>query len=276
MGRALGLAPGVVVLVLALVGPPNASAGEAASLLPWPSDSYTRADKTTPTGRRLALKAAQMPRNKSGVPIDPKPYNASDGFSPGQTIVIRVPGLDNAQAFKRTGLVPQTDLARYRDKSQPLVVIDAKTLQRHIVWAELDANAAKDSERVLLVHPGMNWREGRRYIVALRRLRGSGGKLLAPPTAFRVYRDKKKGGDSRRRKQMESIFATLGKAGIARGDLYEAWDFTVASANSLAGRALSIRDRAYQELGDDDLDDRKVQGRAPAFRITKVETFSEA
>src|SRR5215204_4550396 len=95
----------------------------AACLLPFPNDLFTREDDSSRTGRRLALRAEQMPRSAQGVPIDPVPYNASDGFSPGQTIVTKVPGLD-AAAFERTGLVPQTDLARAYDEDQPLVVID--------------------------------------------------------------------------------------------------------------------------------------------------------
>ena len=49
---------------------------------------------------------------------------------------------------------------------------------------------------------------------------------------------------------MEDIFRRLGRAGIERGGLYLAWDFTVASERSLSRRMLSIRDRAFAELGD--------------------------
>ena len=64
---------------------------------------------------------------------------------------------------------------------------------------------------------------------------------------------------------MERIFRTLRRAGIPRRDLYLAWDFTVASERSLARRMLSIRDRAFAELGDRNLTDLKVAGRAPAL-----------
>jgi hypothetical protein len=49
---------------------------------------------------------------------------------------------------------------------------------------------------------------------------------------------------------MEDLFASLGRAGIERGDLYLAWDFTVGSRKSIAGRAARIRDRALADLGD--------------------------
>ena len=56
-------------------------------LLPWPND-HLRKDG------RLALRDAMMPRNTAGTPIQAADHNRSDGFSPGQTIVTVVPGLD--------------------------------------------------------------------------------------------------------------------------------------------------------------------------------------
>ena len=45
-----------------------------------------------------------MPRNKDGVPIDPTDMNRADGFSPGSMIIVKVPGLDNAEALQRSHL----------------------------------------------------------------------------------------------------------------------------------------------------------------------------
>src|ERR687887_52899 len=54
-------------------------------LLPFPDDYYTVPDRSAATGRRVNLKTASMPATRLGVHIDAGPYNASDGFSPGQT-----------------------------------------------------------------------------------------------------------------------------------------------------------------------------------------------
>ena len=70
-----------------------------------------------------------MPTNASGTPIEPSDYNWSDGFSPGAPIVTKVPGLDTPAALARTGAVPVTDLARSFDSKQPILVINARTLQ---------------------------------------------------------------------------------------------------------------------------------------------------
>jgi hypothetical protein len=61
-------------------------------LLPFPDDYNTVADPSTRTGRRVALKTAAMPANVGGTRVDAAPYDLNDGFSPGQSIVLKVPG----------------------------------------------------------------------------------------------------------------------------------------------------------------------------------------
>ena len=52
-------------------------------------------------GRRIDLKTASTPANSSAYHIDAAPYNLNDGFSPGQTIVVKVPGLDSRRRWQR-------------------------------------------------------------------------------------------------------------------------------------------------------------------------------
>ena len=91
-------------------------------LFPFPSDHYTVPDPSTPTGLRVNLSIESTPANQGGTHIDPEDINRSDGFSPGESIVIRVPGLDNPQAFQNTGAVPVTDMDRAFDPNQPIVL----------------------------------------------------------------------------------------------------------------------------------------------------------
>ena len=46
-----------------------------------------------------------------------------------------------------------------------------------------------------------------------------------------------------------------------------AWDFTVASEDSLSNRALKIRDDALERLGDTSPGDGIAQGAAPTFTV---------
>jgi len=230
-------------------------------LLPFPSDWLTIADPTTDTGRRVHFSTVSMPRNASGTPMDAIPYTGNDGFSPGSSILLRVPDVD----LTETGAAPITDVERSLDAGAPVVLLNATTLQRHLMWVELDANATTEAERALIIRPAVNLQEATRYIVALRQVKDENGDLLAPGADFLAYRDQTPLADpvkESRRPLMEDIFDTLADAGIARGDLYLAWDFTVASERNLTERLLFMRDDAFARLG----------ANSPAFSVTGVET----
>jgi hypothetical protein len=239
-------------------------------LYPWPNDLFTKKDASTPTGKRLNLRPASMVRNKDGVPIDPTDINRADGFSPGSALLTKVPGLDTPEAALASKLPPLTDLSRGLAKGSPVVVINARTGERHPIWAEIDSNPTDPADRVLIIRPAVNFDEGQRYIVALRRLKNAAGVALEAHPNFKLYRDKIVTSDrkiERRRAHFESLFETLKFAGVGRRQLYLTWDFTVASSKSLAGRMLHIRDTAFAALGDRNLRNLKVEGSPPAFTV---------
>lgn len=276
-------------------------------LFPWPNDHFTVVDANTDTGRRVNLALASMPRNVLFKPLVPTEWNRNDGFSPGQLILARIPGLD----LRKTGAVPITDIGDVLRADQPIVVIDADTLERQLIWSELDANITKttlcdlpdplavvtdliglgdagllfttvaqicdalplpesplaDPGPALMIRPAANFKEGHRYIAALRNLKNADGETIGPSTAFRIYRDNhisEEAAINDRREHMESLFRTLGRAGIARKDLTLAWDFTVASTRNNSERALHMRDTAFEALGD----------AAPAFTVDAVTDFT--
>ncbi len=101
-----------------------------------------------------------------------------------------MPGLDNPAAFSQTGAVPVTDMARSFDRKQPIVLIDAKTGKRQLIWSELDSLASSPDQTDLIIRPGQNLKEGHRYIVALRNLKYAGGNTIPAPQGFRLYRDR--------------------------------------------------------------------------------------
>jgi hypothetical protein len=227
--------------------------------LPFPNDYFTVADRSTATGRRVRFAADTLPANTAGVHVDPTELNRNDGFSPGSAIAVLLPGLD----LEASGGAPVTDMDRSLDRDAPIVIVDATTGQRHPYWAELDAGAPDDAHRLLFVRPTENFREGHRYIVALRDLVDTGGADIPASPAFRAYRDRLDTHDprlERRRPHMEDLFRKLRRSGVRRGDLVLAWDFTVASGRNLSERVLAMRDDAFAGLG----------GAAPAFAVTGV------
>jgi hypothetical protein len=255
----------------------------AACMLPFPNDYFTRPDGSTPTGVRLDLQPEAMPKNLDGVSSFSPELNRNDGFSPNQIIMTRVPGIETPQAFAANRLVAQMNIGAYDDPDQRVVLINAATGERQPIWAELDMvpgtanphNGGKvegtADDRALLIHPAVALDYGTRYIVALRDLRDAGGNRLRPNPVFRAYRDRVPTGDpavEARRPDMEDMFAELERDGIERGDLYLAWDFTVASRRNLTERLVAMRDDAFAQLGDTDLTDGAVQGRPPDLTIT--------
>jgi hypothetical protein len=252
-----------------------ASPGNPLCLLPFPDDYYTVSDPSSPTGRRVSLNTAGMPANAFGKHIDATPYNASDGFSPGAAILLKVPGIDTVADVQATGAVPVNHIGRYRAGNAPVVVIDAQTGKRWPIWTEIDSTATDPANAVLEIHPAVNFASGHRYIVALRHLRNAAGQKLEAPAAFRYYRDRvpsKQPEINARRGHYEVIFSRLQHSGIQRNDLYLAWDFTVASDQNNAGRELAMRDAAFAQLGDTNLADGVPQGSSPSFQVTGVET----
>lgn len=231
----------------------------APCMLPWPNDHFTVEDTTSPTQRRLALVAESLPANNSGNHINPTDQNRADGFSPGSPVLVQIEGLD-IDGSKVPGLAdPQKSL----DADSPVVLVDATTGKRHPFWAELDAIADPGTTPLLMIHPAVNFTDGHRIVAALRGLVDSSGQAIEPSLAFAAYRDGQRTTDSvfeARRPAMERIFADLANAGVRRDNLQLAWDFTIASTQSLTGRMIAIRDDAFGALGD----------AAPVFTVDTV------
>lgn len=262
-------------------------------LQPFPNDYYTKKDRSTGTGLRLNLGAKSTPVN-TGAPANRQrnmqvtDINRADGFSPGPLITLKVPGLDTPAAVQNSGLVGLADIQNWQAKNQPVILIDAKTGKRQIIWAEIDSNPtsvdpsggdpgginknpANTGPVNLLVRPGKNLELGHRYIIAFRNLKDADNKAITSPLGFRVYRDElptRQNVVEKRRSHMNSVIKTLtSKAGVKRSSLYMAWDFTVASEQSVTGRMTTIRDDAFKRLGDTNLANRKIEGSAPDIDV---------
>ncbi|MEZ5573924.1 MAG: hypothetical protein R3E64_18200 [Halioglobus sp.] len=232
-------------------------------MFPWPSSVFTVADDSTVTGRRVHLSVASMPVNKQGVPVDTAEFNRNDGFSPSQMILAQVPGID----LDKTGAPRITDLSRSLEADSPVMVIRAKTGERHLIFSELDANTDDPAEQAFIVRPMVQFERGERYIVVLRNLRDASGELLEAPEVFRAFRDKTLTDNDAieaRRASMEEMFTQLEDAGVARDELYLAWDFNIASVENITERLLHIRDEAFADLG----------AAAPQFSVNEVIDFA--
>ena len=228
--------------------------------LPFPNDMrLTDVDRSTPTGVRVALESSTLPANKDGRRVSATAINRADGFSPGQQIIVRVPGVDRPGALRRSKAPTLDDIGSYTARDAGVLVLDAKTGRRHPIWVEVDMTVKRPSERTLLIHPAKNFAYGRNYVVVLRNLRRANGRRIAAPRGLAVEA------------ALGYVRSTLRRARVRQRDVYLAWDFTVASERSLHGPLLKMRDESFAALGDRDLADRRVEGASPAFTVTSVD-----
>lgn len=247
-------------------------------MYPFPNNFFTRGDDRTPTELRVNFALDAMPvavpvdlpaspgdnryvpvKTTEATSINPEQWNRNDGFSPGSMLLAHLPGIDLAA----TGAPQLTDLEQSQEADTPIIVFNAATGERQLIWAELDANNTDPAQQALIIRPAKNFIEGERYIAVIRNAKNADGELLEPNELFRAYRDGIDTGEElfeARREAMDDIFAATDAAGITRKELTLAWDFTIASQQSLTERLLHMRDDAFGRLGS----------QSPVFTITDV------
>jgi hypothetical protein len=231
-----------------------------ACLLPFPSDRFTVADRSSETGRRVALPEGVI-ANVAGAALDVTEWNRNDGFSPGSPIIVNAVGVDPA----RSGLPPIGDIGASMEDASASVLLDMETGERLPHWAELDATPARPDQQLLMLHPAKALPLGHRIAVALRGLWSTDGTPLIAPLAFEVYRDGLAtdiDAVETRRDGMEEVIGALVADGTTRSDLWMAWDFTVVSDRNLTERLVAMRDDAFDRVGEE----------GPSFTVDEVVT----
>lgn len=153
---------------------------------PFPSDYYTRPDPGSPTGLRVALPVEAMPSSFGGAPVIPDKWNVLDGFSVGPMLLTVAPDVD----LERSGAPLQSDIARSLDPDSPILLIDAETGERQLMWAERDVGGIISQERPLILRVGKNLPNGRRFVVAMRNLVDAAGQPVEAEAVFAAYRDR--------------------------------------------------------------------------------------
>jgi hypothetical protein len=241
---------------------------EAQCLLPYPSSRFLAVDGTTDTGFRLDLPASGLPA-LNGPALDPTPYNLLDGYSPTAPILmhfITTPDLALSGASRLLDppgspvSPPYTGLRTHDDTSltgsSPTFLIKASTGEQILHFVELDARATGGEipgRQALIMRAGHDLDPGERYIVAVTdSLVDSGSASIEPEAPFAVLRDDRPTTitevEDLRDYYEANIFPDLTSAGITRGDLILAFDFTVSSSDDLSGAMLDMQSQAYTWL----------------------------
>lgn len=220
--------------------------------LPYPSSYFLREDPSTATGLRVAFWDHSFPVNLDGVGLTPTAWNRLDGFSPATSLALYF------EDVALDGVIPLTDLDAYTATDAKTVIVDVETGERIPHFVELDATAPNDTQRLLFLRPLHRLEWGRRYVVGVRGLVKADGSPVDVSPAFRTLRD---GGEPvnadvilRQPHYEDAIFPVLTSQGFLREELQIAWDFTVASRESVLGDAEWIRDDALSFIEDEGLE----------------------
>lgn len=225
---------------------------------PFPSNVYTVADESTPTGRRLQLDQQLLPEDTQGRRALPDVWNQLDGFSPHLAISAHFPGFTQADLDASNAPTAVT-IERSLEDDSPTVLLDVATGERVPHWVDLDATGANDEQRMFMIRPAIRLGDAKRYIVAIRGLQG-----VKASDAFAALRDRTASDDTSvedRRALYGDIFSHLREAGIDRDDLQLAWDFTTTSRDNNTWWMVHMRDEAFASLG----------GSGPRYTIVSVE-----
>lgn len=233
-------------------------------MLPFPNDYYTVPSTTRPTGRQIYVPPGAFPTAAGSPTVDVTPWEQNDGFSPGSTILLHVPGI----SLSKSHVATISRVGQSLDSDTPIVLLDATTGKRWPTWAELDSDDTDKGTQLLIIHPARNLIEGHRYIVALRNLKtASGGAIGSSPAFGKSVLGIRYHSSSTFESlspaytaHLKSDLMTLSRARVARRGLFLAWDFTVASRQNLTSPELDMRNEVFQQLGSS----------IPSYTVAKV------
>lgn len=216
-----------------------------ACLLPWPSDRFLVEDATTVTKLRLSYEASALPQNAQGIRTSPRVFSRLDGHSPATRIITKFVRPADLAASKAA---VQNDVGRSVEADSPTVLLDLSTGTRLAHWVEHDV---KDPS-LFWLHPAEVLEPNRSYGVAIRGLVDADGALLPAEPGFQALRDGVPSGVDdleRRRAAYQTLFTSLGQAGVRAATLQAAWRFHTASLEAMHGDMLTVRTDGLERLG---------------------------
>lgn len=218
--------------------------------LPWPSNLYLLDDDTTETGYRVTFGPTTLPANRRRQAFDTTQFRRFDGYSVGTPLIVEFPGVDI------------TGFPGEYDSLMDSVGADANVLWFRVTeagaervphWVELDSRANVAGEQLLFVQPAVILEEGAHYVVAFRNLVDTTGAPIPRSEAFQALVDGNTAADpalAGRQARFNQTFAFLADQGVELDDVVLAWDFHTATSSTIHGTMLSIRDQAYDLVGE--------------------------
>lgn len=220
-------------------------------LLPWPSDRFIE-------NGQLHLPTSHMPMSlASGVRVDASQWERFDGFSPATSLMTLFEG-----DIQDDELVNENEISQSILASSPtqLYLLEGDTLVPVPHFAEVDGKDAQQNEkRPLFIRPSKRLLPGRRYIAAISNLHTKDGASIKPSLYFQALKEHWDESALRlahlpvseilaRQSHFDAMFEMLERAGVLRGPLLEAWDFTTATDSNIQSDLLVVKQDSDLQL----------------------------
>ncbi|MDC0675148.1 hypothetical protein [Nannocystis radixulma] len=225
--------------------------GRVQCVYPWPSNFYTAPDAASTTGLKVALPGTLLPKNtqQTEFPVEDL-LNGSPGFTPNAQIRFAT-----ATPIDGSSLPPIDDIGRSLADEAPIVLLALDSGERWPYFAEVDATGVAGEPQTIFIRPMRQLRTGTRYVVAVRGLRDKNGEEIPASPLFRALRDELTTDVPQleaERERYDELFAALAEAGVDRGSLQQAWDFTTNTEAAMQRDFLAIQPQvaAIAETGD--------------------------
>ncbi len=213
---------------------------ETHCLMPFPSDRYL-------VDGQVRFDDGAIAPDGRGRPIRGDMLASADGWGITTPPILYWPGVSV------TGLTPVFDLAASLEADARTIILDAETGERVPHWVEPDYLTFDAAAPNLVFRTAKPFDFSRRYVVAVRGLVDEAGALVPAPPGFAALRDgaasDRVGIHARRARFERDVFAPLAEAGIDRGELQLAWDFTTGSAENATGLLREMRDLLLEAVG---------------------------
>lgn len=128
------------------------------------------------------------------------------------------------------------------------LLLDAGTGAAIPHFTDVDPETTDDTRRALILHPLQPLQESTRYIAALIDLRAPDGSALPAPEGFRRIRDREPTPEleTLASRYETELFPVLSAAGVAREEIFLAWDFTTGPDSAVTSDMIAVRAAAIE------------------------------
>ena len=218
-------------------------------LLPFPSSAFLEIDSSTETGYRLNIEGGAIPDSGSAPSERFHMLDLKDGHSPSTQIFTTFTQTPNV-----SGLASQhnIEISLSPNHGTVLLNMDTGAIMEH--WIEVSARSQEGESTLVHLRTLGGLDLDTQYAVAFRGLTDLNGDYIEAFSGFKALRDGQTTNSQvieDQRAGYEELFASLSDVGFERSTIQSSWWFHTASANSIMGDIIHMRDDASERLGDD-------------------------